>query len=156
MITYDASAPASPRKADWRDDALCRTEDPEDFFPVGASPAAKAAERHAKTVCFRCPALQACGQWALDNREPVGVWGGMSEAERRAILRRRGVRLADVEEEPEPPKTAPKKQEPAKCGTRGGYQKHLREKTVICDPCRQANTDADNRLRRTGTTKVAV
>ena len=44
----------------------------------------------------------------------------------------------------------------AECGTRAGYQKHLREKTEICPPCRQANTDADNRLRRTGTTKVAA
>lgn len=39
------------------------------------------------------------------------------------------------------------------CGTRPGYQKHQREGTEICAPCRQANTDADNRLRRTGTTK---
>ncbi|MGW1615745.1 WhiB family transcriptional regulator [Streptomyces sp. NPDC002285] len=44
----------------------------------------------------------------------------------------------------------------AKCGTRSGYQRHLREKTEICTPCRQANTDADNRLRRTGTTKAAA
>ncbi|MEU5593061.1 WhiB family transcriptional regulator [Streptomyces sp. NPDC020298] len=43
--------------------------------------------------------------------------------------------------------------ERSRCGTRPGYQKHLREKTEICAPCRQANTDADNRLRRTGTTK---
>jgi hypothetical protein len=156
MITYDANAPETPRKADWRDDALCRTEDAEDFFPVGASPAAKAAERHAKTVCFRCPALQACGQWALDNREPAGVWGGMSEAERAKILRRRGVRLATVEEEPEPPKPKRKSPEPAVCGTNSGYRKHVRDKTPICGPCRRAHADADNRLRRTGTTKVAV
>ncbi|CAM5619228.1 Transcriptional regulator WhiB OS=Streptomyces aurantiogriseus OX=66870 GN=whiB PE=3 SV=1 [Streptomyces aurantiogriseus] len=53
-------------------------------------------------------------------------------------------------------KAAKPAREPAKCGTRSGYQKHVREKTVICGPCRQANTDADRRLRRTGTTKVAV
>ena len=46
--------------------------------------------------------------------------------------------------------------QPAKCGTRSGYARHLREKTEICGPCRQANTDADNRLRRTGTTKAAA
>lgn len=44
----------------------------------------------------------------------------------------------------------------AECGTRSGYQRHVRERTEICPPCRQANTDADNRLRRTGTTKVAA
>lgn len=41
----------------------------------------------------------------------------------------------------------------AECGTRSGYQKHVRERTAICQPCREANTNADNRLRRTGTTK---
>ncbi|MFF4489477.1 WhiB family transcriptional regulator [Streptomyces sp. NPDC001544] len=39
------------------------------------------------------------------------------------------------------------------CGTRGGYQRHYRQGTEVCGPCRQANTDADNRLRRTGTSK---
>ncbi|QDN57350.1 WhiB family transcriptional regulator [Streptomyces sp. S1D4-20] len=47
-------------------------------------------------------------------------------------------------------------QERGICGTRNGYQLHLREKTEICPPCRRANADADNRLRRTGTTKAAV
>jgi hypothetical protein len=42
------------------------------------------------------------------------------------------------------------------CGTRGGYQRHYRQGTEVCGPCRQANTDADNRLRRTGTTKAAA
>lgn len=42
------------------------------------------------------------------------------------------------------------------CGSRAGYQRHLREKTEICTLCRKANTDADNRLRRTGTTKAAA
>jgi hypothetical protein len=41
----------------------------------------------AKAICRRCPVIQQCGQWALDTREPSGVWGGISEAERRGILR---------------------------------------------------------------------
>lgn len=99
------AAPPTPsrRNPDWRDAAACRDEkeNPEDWFPIGVTPAAKAQERHAKAVCWSCPALQACGQWALQTRQPFGVWGGLSEAERRAILRRRGVRLPadpDVEE----------------------------------------------------------
>jgi hypothetical protein len=40
------------------------------------------------------------------------------------------------------------------CGTRAGYQWHRKQGEDACEPCRQANTDADNRLRRTGTTKV--
>jgi hypothetical protein len=47
-------------------------------------------------------------------------------------------------------------EERAQCGTRAGYQRHRRLGETPCDPCKQANTDADNRLRRTGTTKAAV
>lgn len=46
--------------------------------------------------------------------------------------------------------------ERAVCGTRGGYQRHLRNAETACARCRQANTDADNRLRRTGTTLTAA
>jgi hypothetical protein len=42
------------------------------------------------------------------------------------------------------------------CGSRPGYQRHLKRGETPCDRCRQANTDADNRLRRTGTSKVAA
>jgi hypothetical protein len=42
----------------------------------------------------------------------------------------------------------------AECGTRSGYQRHVKRGEPIDDACRQANTDADNRLRRTGTTKA--
>lgn len=46
--------------------------------------------------------------------------------------------------------------ERTRCGTRGGYQKHLAERTEICRHCRRANADADARLRRTGTSKALV
>jgi len=42
------------------------------------------------------------------------------------------------------------------CGSRPGYQRHLKRGEEPCGPCRQANTDADNRLRRTGTTRAAA
>lgn len=42
------------------------------------------------------------------------------------------------------------------CGSRPGYQRHLKRGETPCDECRQANADADNRLRRTGTTKVSA
>lgn len=154
MTAYQGQVPDSRRKADWRDSAACRAEDPEDFFPIGATPAAKAIERHAKAVCWRCPSLEACGRWALETRQPFGIWGGMTEAERAKILRRRGIKLTPVEDET--PQPARPKRVPAQCGTRPGCQRHLREKTQICPPCRQANTDADNRLRRTGTTRAVV
>ena len=46
--------------------------------------------------------------------------------------------------------------ERTRCGTRPGYQKHLKNDETPCPACRQANTDADNQLRRTGTSKVAA
>ncbi|MFM9629422.1 WhiB family transcriptional regulator [Streptomyces galilaeus] len=93
MIRNSHAAPDTAVVADWRQSGACRAEDPEDFFPVGATPAAKATERHAKAVCFRCPSSLECGQWALQTRQPFGIWGGMTEAERAKILRRRGIRL---------------------------------------------------------------
>lgn len=84
---------------DWRKAAACRNEDPEAFFASDLTAAGKAHTRHAKVICWSCPSLQACGQWAIDTRQAFGVWGGVSERERRAILRRRGVRLvADPDE----------------------------------------------------------
>lgn len=93
MIRTRYDAPDTAVVTDWRQSGACRAEDPEDFFPVGATPAAKATERHAKAVCFRCPSSLECGQWALQTRQAFGIWGGMTEAERAKILRRRGIRL---------------------------------------------------------------
>ena len=151
-IVYPARTPDTRRKTNWRDEALCRMGDAEDFFPAGFD--AKAQERHAKAICHLCPSRLPCGQWALDNDEPVGVWGGMTEGERRGILRRRRAKAAAAEAQPQPPKPAAKKREPAKCGTNSGYRRHVRDKTTICQPCRQAHADADSQLRRTGTTKA--
>lgn len=146
---------SSQREEDWRDSAACRETDPEIFFASSLTGEGKADIRHAKVICFACPVMQECGQWALDSREPFGVYGGMTQEERRAILRRRGIRV-DLDDGSQERKPAPKKREPAKCGTRSGYLRHTKDKTKICAPCRKANADADNRLRRTGTSKVAA
>jgi WhiB family redox-sensing transcriptional regulator len=92
---YQGSVPETPRATDWRDEAACRGEDPDQFFASEVTPSGQAAIRHAKVICWRCPVMQECGQWAFRNREPFGVYGGVSEKERRRILRRRGVRLAE-------------------------------------------------------------
>jgi WhiB family transcriptional regulator, redox-sensing transcriptional regulator len=72
---------------DWRHRAVCRDEDPELFFPVGNSGPAVLQIAEAKAVCHRCPVSTGCLAWALDNAV-AGVWGGMSEDERRALKRR--------------------------------------------------------------------
>jgi len=76
---------------DWRHRALCRDEDPELFFPIGSTGPALMQIEEAKQVCRRCPVTDACLQWALDTGQDAGVWGAMSEDERRA-LKRRGAR----------------------------------------------------------------
>jgi WhiB family redox-sensing transcriptional regulator len=67
----------------WYEDAACRDGDPDELF------AANARQNRAKTVCTGCPVRTECLAEALDNRVEWGVWGGMTERERRALLRRR-------------------------------------------------------------------
>jgi WhiB family redox-sensing transcriptional regulator len=74
---------------DWRHDAACRDEDPELFFPVGTSGPALLQVTEAKSVCHRCTVASDCLAWALASGQDAGVWGGMSEDERRALKRRR-------------------------------------------------------------------
>ncbi|HUR13830.1 MAG TPA: WhiB family transcriptional regulator [Mycobacteriales bacterium] len=68
---------------DWTAQALCNAGDPDLLFARGA------AQNLAKLVCRRCPVRTACLADALDHRVEYGVWGGMTERERRALLRRR-------------------------------------------------------------------
>ncbi|WP_081241177.1 WhiB family transcriptional regulator [Streptomyces viridosporus] len=72
----------------WRNRAACRTEDPDLFFPIGSSGPALLQTEQAKAVCRRCPVREQCLQWALDTGQSIGVWGGTSETERRALKRR--------------------------------------------------------------------
>lgn len=73
---------------DWRHHAACRDVDPELFFPIGNTGPALLQIDEAKQVCHRCPVVEDCLQWALESGQDAGVWGGMSEDERRAAKRR--------------------------------------------------------------------
>ena len=66
---------------DWQDEGLCKESDPEAFFPEKGG-----STKQAKAVCRRCPITEKCLQYALDNEERYGIWGGKSERERRMIL----------------------------------------------------------------------
>lgn len=70
-------------ESDWAAHAACRTCDPDDLFVQGA------AQNRAKAICVGCSVRTECLADALDNRVEFGVWGGMTERERRALLRRR-------------------------------------------------------------------
>ncbi|MET8766807.1 WhiB family transcriptional regulator [Streptomyces sp. NPDC004658] len=68
---------------EWEIQAKCRTADPEELFVEGA------AQNRAKALCSGCPVRTECLAHALDHRIEHGIWGGMTERERRALLRRR-------------------------------------------------------------------
>lgn len=72
----------------WRERALCRTEDPELFHPVGVTgPAIKQVEE-AKSICARCSQTIPCLAEALSIPGCTGVWAGTDENDRRAMVRR--------------------------------------------------------------------
>lgn len=77
----------------WRDAALCRDTDPDLFFPVGTTGQALVSIDHAKRVCAECAVTRSCLQFALDTNQDSGIWGGLSEEERRAIRRQRAAAL---------------------------------------------------------------
>lgn len=82
-------ASGAARGSSWHENAVCLTEDPELFFPVGTDGSARWQAEEAKTVCRRCPVVAPCLTWALENRVEHGVWGGHTQEERRVLRRRR-------------------------------------------------------------------
>ena len=74
-----AQAAGSP---DWPEQALCAQSDPEAWFPEAGGSATLA-----KAICARCPVQAPCLAYALGHPELRGVWGGLSERERRAVRR---------------------------------------------------------------------
>ncbi|GAB3499873.1 hypothetical protein GCM10027572_36100 [Flexivirga lutea] len=87
----------------WREQAACRGENPELFFPVGTSgPALQQIER-AKEICRHCPVAAQCLAAALAGGEDAGIWGGLTAEERRALKRgraRRAIRFAELSDQP--------------------------------------------------------
>ncbi len=80
--------------SDWRHSAECRDYDPETWWPIGTTgPAVQQAE-DAKAICRTCPVIEACLDYALAERIDHGIFGGLTEDERR-LLKRRQARAAD-------------------------------------------------------------
>ncbi|WP_350277899.1 WhiB family transcriptional regulator [Kribbella sp. HUAS MG21] len=67
----------------WLPRAACRDEDPDLFFPIGTTGPALQQIEAAKQICHRCEVTDACLEWALRTGQDAGVWGGLSDAERR-------------------------------------------------------------------------
>ncbi|NJQ03935.1 WhiB family transcriptional regulator [Streptomyces zingiberis] len=82
-MLIDFIAPGE-QATDWRERALCAQTGPEFFFPVPGG-----STREAKQVCRACEGRVECLEYALENDERFGVWGGLSEKERRRLRRSR-------------------------------------------------------------------
>lgn len=67
----------------WQEHALCAQTDPEAFFPEKGG-----STREAKRVCLSCDVRAECLEYALANDERFGIWGGLSERERRKLKKR--------------------------------------------------------------------
>ena len=70
----------------WQSKANCMGVDPDLFFPERG-----ASTKEAKEVCKGCVVQQECLEFALSNSEKFGIWGGMSERERRRVRRARAL-----------------------------------------------------------------
>ena len=77
-ITLQESAPH------WRQYARCLGADPDLFYPSPEDPA-----EAAKEICYVCPVREPCLEHAITAREKQGVWGGLTEKERRRLIRQR-------------------------------------------------------------------
>ncbi|WP_413641501.1 WhiB family transcriptional regulator [Mycobacterium sp. RTGN5] len=81
MLNGSVQALEAEARIAWVSRALCRSTDPDELFVRGA------AQRKAAVICRHCPVMAECGADALDNRVEFGVWGGMTERQRRALLK---------------------------------------------------------------------
>ena len=75
------SVDTSEARLAWTSQAMCRSIDPDELFVRGA------AQRKAANICRHCPVMMECAADALDNKVEFGVWGGMTERQRRALLK---------------------------------------------------------------------
>ncbi len=84
MIARYGLPEAPPNEKPWQQRANCRGVDPDLFYPERG-----ASTREAKAVCGGCEVRFECLEYALDHAEKFGIWGGLSERERRRLRRER-------------------------------------------------------------------
>ncbi len=80
---------ATATRPAWHKHGACRGSDPNLFFPERGE-----SVKEAKAVCARCPVRPECLEYALANQEKFGIWGGLSERERRQLRRQRRLKEA--------------------------------------------------------------
>ena len=85
ILRSDAAPLGTFEEQDWHGRALCAQTDPEAFFPEKGG-----STRDAKKICTGCEVRAECLSYALANDERFGIWGGLSERERRRLKRLAG------------------------------------------------------------------
>src|SRR3954469_15421360 len=85
-VAWAGSPGLGGAELEWSDRAACLSAEPEQFFPVGGAAAATWEAAMAKRVCAGCEVVVECRDYALATSQPFGVWGGLDEEERRAML----------------------------------------------------------------------
>ena len=80
VVLYDEA-----EQQEWQERALCAQTDPEAFFPEKGG-----STREAKRICLGCEVRAECLEYALAHDERFGIWGGLSERERRKLKHRAG------------------------------------------------------------------
>ncbi len=73
---------------EWRDLAACASHDPNLFFPAGETGPAAEQIKLAKSICAGCDVAEDCLSYAIETNQVAGVWGGLTEDERRPVRRR--------------------------------------------------------------------
>jgi WhiB family redox-sensing transcriptional regulator len=84
-IALDVWVDPAVEEMSWQERALCAQTDPESFFPEKGG-----STREAKRICISCEVKDDCLEYALANDERFGIWGGLSERERRRLKRLAG------------------------------------------------------------------
>ena len=146
MTTYRRAAPDTSARTrlaaveDWRHRATCLDENPEMFFPIGNTGPALLQIEEAKTVCRRCPVIAECRRWAEGTRQEYGIWGGLSEEERRALRRKK---LAAAQREASRSESCGHPH----AGTEAGWRHHRSTHTAACRACRSAAPEAESGCR---------
>jgi WhiB family redox-sensing transcriptional regulator len=119
-------------RADWMADAQCKGMEVDLFFPERGRDVSKA-----RAVCAECPVQAQCRDYAIDQGIHHGIWGAMSERQRRSV-RRSGRPSRGRLLQP--------------CGTMAAYARHKVNGEPTCDACRKvaAEYNRDYRARRAG------
>lgn len=94
-LGFPADLELGPAPGKWRVRSQCRESDPKDFYPGDhyerGTPEYRKAKQRAKATCNICPVRELCREFAVENDIRSGIWGGLTEPERRRL---RAVRRA--------------------------------------------------------------